>query len=59
MKVRSNLLSDTGYNKSIHIMIAGKKKQSAKITVAPWKQNQSLETKEACAGLKAFLKGLF
>ena len=51
MKVRSNLLSDSGYNKSIRITIARKKKHRAqKKTVVPWKQKQSLETKDTFAG---------
>ena len=51
MKVRSNLLSDSGYNKSIRITIARKKKYRAqKKTVVSWKQKQSLETKDTFAG---------
>ena len=59
MKVRSNLLSDSGYNKSIRITIARKKKHRVQK-----KNSCSLETKAEFRNkrhicrLKAFIKGL-
>ena len=57
MKVRSNLVSDTGYNKSIHITIAGKEKHRMQKQQLFLGNKSTFRNKRGIRRFKASLKG--